>query len=599
MRPACPASEHHGTWPVGSHLLEVRAKDAAGNVDPTPATFAWTVQAPPDTTAPQTTIDSGPAISRAPAAPWDLLVQRGRLHVRRARSIAQSFSSCSLAVAAQRPVRRRARVPSPRQGRRGQRRRDAGEPHLERRLPPPDTTIVTRARRRDRERPGREASRSRRTATARPSKVRARRRAGFAPCTSPARATAVSASATTTSRSARSARSATPDPSPASYGWTIGDMSPPVVTPSSPARTPSPRTPIRPSPSRSTIQPRCSSARSTAARRRSCTSAQESHRRPTCAAPTATRPARTRSRSRRPSSTSLVEAVPAVYEWTVEDLTAPTTTILTPTPDAEILIEHRPRSSRSPTTSRPRASSARSTARRSEPVRVAAAEPRGVQRPGGRGPHPCRCERSTRAPNARRHAEVLHVPTVVGPADDDHHRVPDDSEPASGTAPRKFHVLRRPVTALPSECSLDGAAFEPCHVAGHATADWLRARTRSKWSPRTGSPASISSRIPRPATSGPSTLPADTTAPETTIDSGPAASDDEHDRQPRLLRRRARLDVRVLARRRGLRGLLVAAGASRASRSARTRSRCVRPTRPATRTRARPCASGRSCRRRT
>ncbi|XXF75166.1 Ig-like domain-containing protein [Myxococcaceae bacterium GXIMD 01537] len=43
----------------GSHTLEVRAVDAAGNVDPTPATYSWTV----DTTPPDTTIVSGPPAS--------------------------------------------------------------------------------------------------------------------------------------------------------------------------------------------------------------------------------------------------------------------------------------------------------------------------------------------------------------------------------------------------------------------------------------------------------------------------------------------------------------------------------------------------------
>ncbi|EFM12576.1 coagulation factor 5/8 type domain protein [Paenibacillus curdlanolyticus YK9] len=49
----------------GSHTLQVRAIDAAGNVDATPASYTWTVDTavtpPQDTTAPETTIDSGPA----------------------------------------------------------------------------------------------------------------------------------------------------------------------------------------------------------------------------------------------------------------------------------------------------------------------------------------------------------------------------------------------------------------------------------------------------------------------------------------------------------------------------------------------------------
>lgn len=45
----------------GSHTLQVRAKDTIGNVDPTPATATWTV----DTTAPNTTIATGPAATVA------------------------------------------------------------------------------------------------------------------------------------------------------------------------------------------------------------------------------------------------------------------------------------------------------------------------------------------------------------------------------------------------------------------------------------------------------------------------------------------------------------------------------------------------------
>ncbi|WP_158620144.1 Ig-like domain-containing protein [Corallococcus sicarius] len=42
--------------PDGSHTLIVRARDGAGNVDPTPESYTWTV----DTTAPTTHIESGP-----------------------------------------------------------------------------------------------------------------------------------------------------------------------------------------------------------------------------------------------------------------------------------------------------------------------------------------------------------------------------------------------------------------------------------------------------------------------------------------------------------------------------------------------------------
>lgn len=46
----------------GQHTFEVRATDAAGNVDPTPAARTFTVtSSPPDTTPPETTISAGPS----------------------------------------------------------------------------------------------------------------------------------------------------------------------------------------------------------------------------------------------------------------------------------------------------------------------------------------------------------------------------------------------------------------------------------------------------------------------------------------------------------------------------------------------------------
>jgi large repetitive protein len=48
---------------VGDHTFMVRATDGAGNTDQTPASYTWTVEAPappPDTEAPNTTLDSSP-----------------------------------------------------------------------------------------------------------------------------------------------------------------------------------------------------------------------------------------------------------------------------------------------------------------------------------------------------------------------------------------------------------------------------------------------------------------------------------------------------------------------------------------------------------
>ena len=58
----CASPANYSALALGGHTFAVRARDMAGNIDGTPATYAWTVEAPPpDTTAPETTIDSGPA----------------------------------------------------------------------------------------------------------------------------------------------------------------------------------------------------------------------------------------------------------------------------------------------------------------------------------------------------------------------------------------------------------------------------------------------------------------------------------------------------------------------------------------------------------
>ena len=53
---ACTTPKSYSGLADGSHTFSVRATDPAGNTDPTPATFTWTI----DTGAPQTTINSGP-----------------------------------------------------------------------------------------------------------------------------------------------------------------------------------------------------------------------------------------------------------------------------------------------------------------------------------------------------------------------------------------------------------------------------------------------------------------------------------------------------------------------------------------------------------
>ena len=58
---ACTSPQTYSDLANGSHGFQVRAVDAAGNVDPAPATYSWVVNViVPDTTPPDTTIDSFP-----------------------------------------------------------------------------------------------------------------------------------------------------------------------------------------------------------------------------------------------------------------------------------------------------------------------------------------------------------------------------------------------------------------------------------------------------------------------------------------------------------------------------------------------------------
>jgi parallel beta-helix repeat protein len=58
---------------VGAHRFEVRAADAAGNVDPTPAGHQWTILSPPDITPPDTTITVGPPSSTSLTAAFEFV----------------------------------------------------------------------------------------------------------------------------------------------------------------------------------------------------------------------------------------------------------------------------------------------------------------------------------------------------------------------------------------------------------------------------------------------------------------------------------------------------------------------------------------------
>src|SRR5215210_6316107 len=60
---SCSSPKSYSGLSDGSHTFSVRATDGAGNLDATPATRTWTVSTapPPDTTPPNTTINSGPS----------------------------------------------------------------------------------------------------------------------------------------------------------------------------------------------------------------------------------------------------------------------------------------------------------------------------------------------------------------------------------------------------------------------------------------------------------------------------------------------------------------------------------------------------------
>jgi len=57
----CASPVSFGSLAAGSHTFLARATDASGNTDASPASRTWTVEAAPDTTAPQTSITSGPS----------------------------------------------------------------------------------------------------------------------------------------------------------------------------------------------------------------------------------------------------------------------------------------------------------------------------------------------------------------------------------------------------------------------------------------------------------------------------------------------------------------------------------------------------------
>jgi hypothetical protein len=92
----CTSPQSYTSLAVGTHTFGVRATDAAGNLDPTPATSSWTVTAPPTTTTPPPT-----TTPRPPAKLQLTLTAKGKQRFsRRAKLTLQARCSqaCSLVL---------------------------------------------------------------------------------------------------------------------------------------------------------------------------------------------------------------------------------------------------------------------------------------------------------------------------------------------------------------------------------------------------------------------------------------------------------------------------------------------------------------------
>ena len=125
---ACADPKSYVDLTAGPHTFSVRAIDAAGNVDPTPATYSWTV----DTAAPETTIDSGPPTTSTSTSASFTFAVRGRRRPTSARSTAAPYAACTLAgrrTPASPPATHTLRGARDRRGR--QRRPEPGDPRLD------------------------------------------------------------------------------------------------------------------------------------------------------------------------------------------------------------------------------------------------------------------------------------------------------------------------------------------------------------------------------------------------------------------------------------------------------------------------------------
>ena len=126
---ACSSPKAYSSLAPGSHTFQVRATDGAGNVDPSPASFTWTI----DLTAPDTTLTSSPANpSNSASASFSFTATEGgsTLRVQAGRRDVRCLHQPAALLRAR---RRQPYLPGPGHRRRQQRRPLAGQLHVDRR----------------------------------------------------------------------------------------------------------------------------------------------------------------------------------------------------------------------------------------------------------------------------------------------------------------------------------------------------------------------------------------------------------------------------------------------------------------------------------